>query len=87
MKLYYGIRSRSCEVRESWFSGICVNELLLSNEYVMLVINNVSQQLVLFPSLQVSSNFNHLNDEINQICPLLALFGTHHVLHVSRLTA
>jgi len=53
----------------------------------MLVINNVSQQLVLFPSLQVSSNFNHLNDEINLICPLLALFGAHHILHVSRLTA
>ena len=53
----------------------------------MLVINNVSQQLVLFPSWQVSSNFNHLNDEINPICPFLALFGTHHILHVSRLTA
>ena len=28
--------------------------------------------------------FNPLNDELNTICPLLALFGAHHILHVSR---
>jgi hypothetical protein len=28
--------------------------------------------------------FNPLNTELNPICPLLALFGAHHILHVSR---
>jgi len=28
--------------------------------------------------------FNPLNVELNPICPLLALFGAHHILHVSR---
>jgi hypothetical protein len=29
--------------------------------------------------------FNPLNAELNPICPLLALFGAHHILHVSRI--
>jgi len=29
---------------------------------------------------------NPLNAELNPICHLLALLGTHHVLHVSRIT-
>jgi len=28
--------------------------------------------------------FNPLNAELNLICPLLTLFGAHHILHVSR---
>jgi hypothetical protein len=32
----------------------------------------------------VSSRLNSLNAEVNPICPLLALFGAHHILHVSR---
>jgi hypothetical protein len=31
------------------------------------------------------AEFNPLNAESNPICPLLALFGAHHILHVSRL--
>ena len=27
----------------------------------------------------------HLNAELNPICHLLALFGAHHILHVSRM--
>jgi len=30
-------------------------------------------------------DFNSLNAELNPICPLLALFGAHHILHVSRI--
>jgi hypothetical protein len=29
--------------------------------------------------------FNTLNAELNPICHLLALFGAHHILHVSRI--
>ena len=29
--------------------------------------------------------FNHLNPELNPICYLLALLGTHHFLHVRRI--
>jgi len=29
--------------------------------------------------------FNALNDELNPICPLLALFRAHHIFHVSRI--
>jgi len=28
---------------------------------------------------------NSLNAELNPICPLLALLGAHHILHVSRI--
>jgi hypothetical protein len=31
------------------------------------------------------SNFNSLNAELNPICHLLALLGTHHNLHISRI--
>jgi len=31
-----------------------------------------------------SRDINPLNAEFNPICPLLALFGAHHILHVSR---
>jgi len=34
--------------------------------------------------LPISGLFNPLNAELNPICPLLALFGAHHILHVSR---
>jgi len=30
-------------------------------------------------------DFNPLNAELNPICSLLALFGSHHILHVSRI--
>jgi len=30
------------------------------------------------------TEFNPLNAELNPICPLLALFEDHHILHVSR---
>jgi len=30
---------------------------------------------------------NPLNDELNPICHFLALLGTHHILHVSRVKA
>ena len=29
--------------------------------------------------------FNNLNAQLNPICHLLALFGAHHILHVSRI--
>jgi len=29
--------------------------------------------------------FNSLNAKLNPICPLLALFGAHHILHISRI--
>ena len=31
-----------------------------------------------------AGSFNTLNAELNPICHLLALFGAHHILHVSR---
>ena len=36
-------------------------------------------------AISVSSLFNPLNPELNPICYLLALLGTHHFLHVSRI--
>jgi len=30
-------------------------------------------------------SFNTLNAELNPICHLLALLGTHHILHVGRI--
>ena len=35
-------------------------------------------------SSTVSELLNPLNAKLNPICPLLALFGAHHILHVSR---
>ena len=36
-------------------------------------------------TLYCADNVNHLNAELNPICYLLALLGTHHFLHVSRI--
>jgi len=32
----------------------------------------------------IVAGINPLNAEFNPICPLLALFGAHHILHVSK---
>ena len=37
------------------------------------------------PHVVKHTKFNPLNAELNPICPLLALFGAHHILHVSRI--
>jgi hypothetical protein len=37
-----------------------------------------------FFRLLLGRKFNPLNAELNPICHLLALLGTHHILHVSR---
>jgi len=37
------------------------------------------------PYLSKSMHINPLNAELNPICHLLALLGTHHILHVSRI--
>jgi hypothetical protein len=34
---------------------------------------------------EACKSFNPINAELNLICPLLALFGAHHILHVSRI--
>jgi hypothetical protein len=34
---------------------------------------------------EVCKSFNTLNTELNPICPMLALFGAHHILYVSRI--
>jgi hypothetical protein len=34
---------------------------------------------------KINTLFNPLNAELNPICPLLALLGDYHILHVSRL--
>jgi hypothetical protein len=30
-------------------------------------------------------NLNTFNAELNPICPMLALLGVHHILHISRI--
>jgi len=46
-----------------------------------------SQTLHILVRCSFASNIiiNPVNDEINPICHLLALLGTHHILHVSRI--
>jgi len=39
----------------------------------------------LFNCVVIPRSFKPLNAELNPICPLLALFGAHHILHVSRI--
>jgi hypothetical protein len=38
-----------------------------------------------FRNMEETSIINPLNTELNPICHLLALLGTHHILHVSRI--
>jgi len=33
---------------------------------------------------RLGDNINSLNAELNPICYLLALFGAHHILHISK---
>jgi len=55
----------------------------------MEVPNYVNCMLIVHKSCAVSLLtslycwFNPLNAKLNPICPLLALFGAHHILHVS----
>ena len=47
------------------------------NNYVLLTVH---LSLIL-----VIKQLNPLNAELNPICPLVAQFGAHHILHVSRI--
>ena len=38
-----------------------------------------------FSLIYAYMEFNPLNAELNPLCHLLALLGTHHILHVSRI--
>jgi hypothetical protein len=40
--------------------------------------------LAIFSTLYMTHTFNPLKAELNPICPLLALFGAHYILHVGR---
>jgi len=44
--------------------------------------SNIIQEDVV--SVSIILQFNPLNAELNPICSLLALFGAHHILQVSR---
>jgi len=40
---------------------------------------------ICYVGIRDSTDFNSLNAELNPICHLLVLLGTHHILHVSRI--
>jgi hypothetical protein len=46
---------------------------------------NISSYSYVVCELPKSDHFNPLNAELNPICHMLALFGAHHILHVSRI--
>ena len=52
----------------------------LSNNTVKCRIHDLSTDA----EKQLVSRLNPLNAELNPIFPLIALFGAHHILHVSR---
>jgi len=56
--------------------------------YRVLVEKPEGKRLLERPRLRwedsIKLNINPLNAELNPICHLLALFGAHHILHVSR---
>jgi len=58
----------------------CISKRKVSiNSVINYVITTV---YFTFSSLGICNN--PLNAELNPMCPLLALFGAHHILHVSR---
>ena len=54
-----------------------------TNSHAEFMYHHEQQKVVGFFHLHTST-FNPLNAELNPICPLLALFGAHHILHISR---
>jgi len=44
------------------------------------------ERLHLYSKSKFNSVINPSDDELNHICKLLALLGTHHILHVSRIS-
>jgi hypothetical protein len=67
------------------------NLFLMTDMYVWYVVFNATQApgmrswsvICIWCSVEL---INPLNAELNPICHLLALLGTHHILHVSRIT-
>jgi len=49
-----------------------------------LCLGGYSHFFVRFSWYSLCFKINHLNDELNPICHLLALLGAHHIFHVSR---
>jgi len=77
------IRSR----RKRWAGHVAVIGEKRS-VYRVLVEKPEGKRLLERPRLRwedsIKLNINPLNAELNPICHLLALFGAHHILHVSR---
>ena len=76
-------------ITESWSelihwmsSGLCVNFVKLCNLTFILLMWRI--WWVPINAINCQVGFNPSNAQLNPICPLLALFGTHHILNVSR---
>jgi len=64
--------------------------LFLDNERYNNILQEVKETQILRKNNQplTSKHYRRLNPsnaELNPICPLVALFGSHHILHVSRI--
>jgi hypothetical protein len=61
---------------------------ILGNQHcICLLSNNSHSNVITFTAWTKCRDFsiNPLNAQLNPICHLLALLGTHHILHVSRI--
>jgi len=83
------------ELDASWYGAnryittheiTCLNMIWIYVEFQILTgyIKLASQRLRSVFGLKQQALYS-LNAELNPICPLLALFGVHHILHVSRI--
>ena len=78
----------------SWFNVSFITQKILSQWFQKNPVRNKSicsrvklcfqNHVPIFCKTILLHCFNPLHNELNPICPLLALFGAHHILHVSR---
>jgi len=59
-------------------------ELASSKKENNLELVDIIQKKIQISKYSFMSNFNPLNAKLHPICHPLALLGTHHILHVSR---
>ena len=80
------IRTRETFLQETEFAKKgAANCNLPGENFLLSILKFIIKQSYWSPLFHIDICFNPLNAELNPICPLLALFGIHHILHVSRI--
>ena len=78
------VQKEQHEISGKWHREKNAGKWLMTMTMIMMRVMETNMKMQVTFEVLTAVLFNPLNAELNPICPLLALFGAHHMLYVSR---